>query len=277
MSAPDPSFMASHFAGPVQAGAYVNSLFTGIALMQLQVYIRKYKGDSILIRGLVALSCSIMTLNTVLTAFQAYYSTIVRFGDIVATYTLTLPFQIGLDTIVLPSSLIQLFFAWRVKRLTGRTWVLAIVATSVIFQWSVTITAISIGNVHTSIQQVLALTGWALSMAIDTLITVNLVIFFNTRKTGYSDTDDFLAMLNRVAIQTGVMISLWNVTIIILESIYPDFTSLILIVAFPPLYVITLLSSLNSRHATDHGNHWSDDTPWTASGTVTAPRRVCDS
>ncbi|KAF8314173.1 hypothetical protein DL93DRAFT_2167342 [Clavulina sp. PMI_390] len=277
MSAPDPLFMAAHYAGPIQAGAYVNCLFTGIALMQLQVYVRKYKNDSILIRVLVALCCSAMTVDAALTCYQAYNSSIVQFGSIEATYTLSQPFQVALDLLDIPSTLVQLFFSWRVKRLTGRTWVFVFVAFTVIVQWAITITAASIGHVHVTILQALSITGhvlWSLSLAVDTLITINLVLFFNTRKTGFSDTDDFLGRLNRLTVQTGIVISWWNLAIIIITSTTSDFTDFAFIVSFPPLYVITLMSSLNARHATSHGNRWSDDTPWSNSGTATAPRRV---
>ncbi|KAF8321116.1 hypothetical protein DL93DRAFT_1600367 [Clavulina sp. PMI_390] len=274
MSNLDPQFLASHFAGPIQAGAYVNALFTGIALMQLQVYVRKYRNDSITLRLLVTLCCALMTINTALTAFQAYNSSIIHFGNAEATFTLSMPFQIDLDMLILPATLVQIFFSWRVKRLTGRNWVLALVIICAIFQWSITIASAIIGHQHASILQVLSLTAWALGLAADILITTNLVLFFRTHKTGFSDTDDFLGKLNRVTVQTGVIISTWNIAIIIVTATTSDFTDFAFIVAFPPLYVITLLSSLNSRHSTSTGNHWSDDTPWTNSGTVTAPRRV---
>ncbi|KAF8314189.1 hypothetical protein DL93DRAFT_2228021 [Clavulina sp. PMI_390] len=274
MSAPDPLFMASHYAGPIQAGAYVNTLFTGVALMQLQVYVRKYRNDTIIIRLLVAVCCILMALNTATTCFQAYNQSIVHFGSVEATYTFSQPFQINLDLLVFTSTFVQLFFAWRVKRLTGRTWVLAIVAIMVLFNWAVTIASACIGHVHATILQAFSITGWSVALAVDILITTNLVLFFNTRKTGFSDTDDFLGRLNRLTVQTGVVISTWNVAIIITLATTSDFTDLAFILASPPLYVITLLSSLNSRHATGHGNHWSDDTPWTNSANLTGPRRT---
>ncbi|KAF8314171.1 hypothetical protein DL93DRAFT_2167340 [Clavulina sp. PMI_390] len=276
MSAPDPLFMASHYAGPIQAGAYVNCLFTGIALMQLQVYVRKYKNDAIWIQLLVTLCCSAMTVDAILTCYQAYYSSIVQFGSVEATYTLTKPFQIALDMLDIPSTLVQLFFSWRVKRLTGRTWVFAFVAFTVVVQWAITITAATIGHVYAKTLQSLAIAGWSLSLAVDVLLTINLVLFFNTRKTGFSDTDDLLGKLNRLTVQTGILISTWNLVIIIIMSITTDFTDFAFIVSFPPLYVITLMSSLNARHATSQGNRWSDDTPWSNSGTATGPRRTAD-
>ncbi|KAF8323861.1 hypothetical protein DL93DRAFT_2161979 [Clavulina sp. PMI_390] len=122
-------------------------------------------------------------------------------------------------------------------------------------------------SARTQLLQVFTIVGWCLLLGADLLIAGNLVIFFTKQKTGFAATGDLLGRLNRLTIQNGVIVSIWTLIIIILFSALTDLTFLIFALSLSPLYLITLLSSLNSRHTTSHGINWSDDTPWMISGT----------
>ncbi|KAF8320404.1 hypothetical protein DL93DRAFT_1837541 [Clavulina sp. PMI_390] len=275
MSEESPSSIATHFAGPIFCGAMVCQLFTGFMLMQLQVYIRRFKDDSLLIKCLVSLVSAMAVVNAGLISYASYDQTILHFGDVQALYGFDKPFDVALAMLVFPSTFVQLFFAWRVKRLTGRNWVLAAVVVAAAAQWAMMSTVVyfsdTMGKGKEAIE-VFVIIWWSLSLATDILITINLAIFFHYRRTGFTGTDDILSRLNRLTIQNGGVISLWAVLLLIFWTTTSDNASFAFVIPFPALYVISLLSSLNSRHITSNGIHWSDDTPW--SNSISARRRT---
>ncbi|KAF8320403.1 hypothetical protein DL93DRAFT_2164022 [Clavulina sp. PMI_390] len=229
MSEQSLSSIAAHFAGPILCGTLICQLLTGVMLMQVQVYVRRFKNDSMLIKCLVTLVSALVVVITGLISYASYDQTILHFGEVQALYQAD---KSMMATVVYLSDTLG----------KGK-------ATFEVFV-----------NIW-----------WSLSLATDILITTNLAIFFHFRRTGFTHTNDILSRLNRMTIQNGGIVSLWATLLIIFWTTRSDNVTFIFVIPFPALYAISLLSSLNSRHNTSNGIHWSDDTPWSNG---TAVRRV---
>ncbi|KIY44895.1 hypothetical protein FISHEDRAFT_50392, partial [Fistulina hepatica ATCC 64428] len=89
---------------------------------------------------------------------------------------------------------------------------------------------------------------WLATAAVgDIVITVGLVRYLRTHRTGYAATDDRIDRIIRLTVQTGMLSSIW--AIIDLAVYLGDPTGTHLIFNFPlsKLYSNSLMSSLNSR------------------------------
>ncbi|KAK7051590.1 hypothetical protein VNI00_004569 [Paramarasmius palmivorus] len=152
------------------------------------------------------------------------------------------------------SGLVQAFFGWRVKVLTG-SWALFIIIgfCSVAAFFMGIAAAIATGIIGSlsspALQQPrITIIIWLVNSTLaDIIITCTLVYHLQTHKTGFKSTDSHLDRIIRLTIQTGLVTTIWALTDLLVYLLLPDGTHLIFNCVLPKLYTISLLSSLNSR------------------------------
>ncbi|TFY50407.1 hypothetical protein EVG20_g11538, partial [Dentipellis fragilis] len=231
------------------------------------------------------------TANTVFDVEFMYESLVNNFNNPAAIMTANWVFATGEDDnpamTAIISTMVQLFFCWRVKVLIGRTWIVCIIVVGSIIaghefsavprsihitrtlrfargaQYSVlTLRAAAVGGIATAIAigivphwlefqkfKVPVIVWLTTSALVDSTITAFLVWYLRRQKTEFSASDDILNRIIRVTVQTGLVTSVW--AIINLGVFLGSSSGFHLAFNFPlsKLYSNSLLSSLNARHS----------------------------
>ncbi|ESK87101.1 hypothetical protein Moror_11908 [Moniliophthora roreri MCA 2997] len=150
------------------------------------------------------------------------------------------------------SGMVQAFFGWRVKVLTGSWILLAIIqfCSAAAFLMGIA-TAIACGIVKSFADfqkfQVVVIIWLVCATLADIIITVTLVIHLKRHKTGFKNTDSHLDRIIRLTVQTGLVTAVWAMADLLVYLLDPTGTHLIFNCVLPKLYTNSLLSSLNSR------------------------------
>ncbi|KAL1683705.1 hypothetical protein EV122DRAFT_257312 [Schizophyllum commune] len=242
MSTPNPAEVAH---GPMILGTFFNILLYGISITQTYIYWNTYKNkDPRFIRFFVLFLFVGDTLHTAFTMAYMYISLIKHFGD--ANYLATATWVFSTDpalTGIIGGS-VQMFFAWRVKLLTGNIIVALIIAVlSVATILCGIATSIGCGIVmyfvefqKFSVVVIIWLVGSSVS---DILITASLVFHLRNHKTGFKSTDTRVDKIIRCMITC-----IW--------------AHLLLNFPLSKLYTNSLMSSLNSRRGWNYSESRND-------------------
>ncbi|KZT23453.1 hypothetical protein NEOLEDRAFT_1180103 [Neolentinus lepideus HHB14362 ss-1] len=255
--------------GPALIGLFFNILLYGIMITQTFLYYNTFKKDRLWMKIFVMVLFIADTLNSVFDCVWIYQSLIVNFGN--APYLAAADWIFGTDPAMtgIISTMVQLFFAWRVRVLTARLPLALVIAfMSIVAGLSGLGTSIAVGIipqfVHFQKFQVIVIM-WLLTTCIcDIAITAALTWHLRRHKTGFPATDDVVNKIIRLTVQTGMITAI--VAVIDLGMFLGTSTGLHLSFNFPlsKLYTNSLMSTLNSRsgwgkysRTTDH----SEDVP----------------
>ncbi|KAG9217885.1 hypothetical protein CCMSSC00406_0005255 [Pleurotus cornucopiae] len=270
--------------GPMLLGVFLNMILYGILIVQMLSYFKMYRNDSLYMKLFVGYLLVVETANTALDMHIMYEPLILNFGlpDTIKrfpTLFVTEPL-----IIVLVSTPIQLFFAWRIYKVTRSYWVPA-----VIFLFSITALA---GGVWTTAKLgIIQLFSrkpelhtpallWFLSASVaDICITVALVVSLTRRKTGFERTDSVIDKIIRMSVQTGAVTAFFAVADVIFFMALPR-TALNFIwdLALSKLYSNCLLSTLNARETlVNHPSLGSSNGNVNCNISASGPRRHTES
>jgi len=153
---------------------------------------------------------------------------------------------------VIISSTVQAFFGWRVKRLTGQTWLAILIMASAFIQFLCGLaTSIGCGIVKEFVQfqkfKSVVIIWLVLAPVTDFVISAALVWFLRRNRTGFAVTDDLVSRITRLTIQTGAITAVWSAVDLAIFLIFPNNLHLILNLPLSKLYGNCLMSSLNAR------------------------------
>ncbi|KAF8607052.1 hypothetical protein BDV93DRAFT_414462, partial [Ceratobasidium sp. AG-I] len=230
--------------GSILLGTMLNVWLYGILVTQVAMYYTTYKNDHTWLKMLVAWLMFLDTLNTVFDVGFIYRYTISLFGtswpETIQTYD------------VMISSSVQGFFAWRIVRLTGRSWVGWIIGAAIFIQFiagvGTTVGAwIVVDFAKFQLVKPPIVVWLTMSAVIDVAVTSILSWHLHRNRTGFSKTDDLITRLIRLTVQTGLMTSIWAVADLILYLAVPNNLHLILNLPLCKLYTNSLMSTLNAR------------------------------
>ncbi|KAJ8075648.1 hypothetical protein PM082_021278 [Marasmius tenuissimus] len=225
MAPPGP---AALIQGPMFIGFIFNLFLLGFITLQCYIYGTTYKKDKLWMKYYVGILYLVNIVHTVLLLVYLYETLINNFGDVAGLlqanwFVTTDPLLTGLI-----ATQVQLFFAWRIKVLTGSIWLALAVAA-------------------------ISMAGLAGAVA-STALTVNIRITFpelqefqTRRKTGWEASDMLVDRIIRSTIQTGALTSVCAIIDLILFLLIPTALHLTFNFTLAKLYTNTLLSSLNSR------------------------------
>ncbi|KAG6860540.1 hypothetical protein C0995_010002 [Termitomyces sp. Mi166 len=182
-----------------------------------------------------------------------YEPLILRYGTPEATDVFPTLFASQPIVVVAVSTPIQLFFAWRIMKLTKSVWVPLIISLFAIVSFAGGCwTGIKITILKLFIKKPLLHTPalvWFLSACVaDILITASLVYSLSKRRTGFVRTDDAISKIIRMTVQTGMLTAICAVGDVVFFMTLPH-TALNFLwdLALSKLYSNCLLSTLNAR------------------------------
>lgn len=238
--------------GPALIGAFLNVFLYGIMVTQCFLYYSRYPHDRVWMKAMVCLLFAADTLNCVFDLWWIYDVLVNHFADIEYLKTANWVFSTNPAMVGTIATAVQLFFAWRVRVLTGNWLAFMLIV--------VTAFASIVGGIGTAIyihyiphfedfQKFEAIViMWLISAAVcDSAITIALTWHLRKHKTGFSNTDDILNRIIRLTVQNGLITAIWAIIDLITFLVTP--TGLHLLFNFPlaKLYTNSLMSSLNSR------------------------------
>ncbi|KAF8900289.1 hypothetical protein CPB84DRAFT_1779298 [Gymnopilus junonius] len=242
--------------GPLLLGVVVNAILYGLFCLQVcltqvrSFYYQTYGKDPKWIRFFVLYLFFLETANTVFDIGLIFEPLVLNYG---------LPSSL----LVLISMPVQLFIAWRIRIISGSLLMSSVI---VFFGVSAFIGGIAVTVCVSFIREWAnfrqfegAVITWLAASAIaDLLITVSLSWSLYTRKTGVKATDDKIARIIRLTVQTGLITAIFataDVVIFLTVKSSNFFWDLPL----SKLYTNSLLSSLNARAGWNNLTGQSDE------------------
>ncbi|KAJ7700773.1 hypothetical protein B0H17DRAFT_1046602 [Mycena rosella] len=238
--------------GPMLIGVFINMILYGVLLGQVLTYYKLYQKDATWMRYFILVLFIIETANTGFDMAFMFQPLILNYGQkptFFPTVFVTQPL-----CVVLVSTPIQLFFAWRIRSLTKSYWVPAIIAILALASctggiWTAAMIKIvkTFANkpkLHNS-----ALLWFLSSCVADILITISLVLSLARRKTGFSGTDSVIDRIIRMTIQTGMLTAVFSILDVVCFMVLPHAAiNFAFDLALSKLYTNCLMSTLNARH-----------------------------
>ncbi|KAJ7158377.1 hypothetical protein C8R43DRAFT_995787 [Mycena crocata] len=238
--------------GPMFVGFFFNVLLYGVMIIQTYLYFTVFRSDRTWTKTFIACIFLLDTLNTVFDFTYLYDSLITHFADVPFLARANWLFATDPIMTAIIASLVQMFFAWRVKTVTGNIWLAILVSTCALVGLA--------GGLATSVNVILtpvfkdfihfksAVIVWLAAECVgDILITIILVYHLKSNKTGLEGSDILLDRIIRLTMQTGLATSLCATIDLILFLSDPIGLHLIFNFPLSKLYTNSLLCSLNAR------------------------------
>ncbi|KAI0796329.1 hypothetical protein BC629DRAFT_287478 [Irpex lacteus] len=246
------SSLSTEVWAPIFVGTIFNVMLYGIMILQTYLYFTIYKGDHIWMKAYVALLFVCDSINCAFDIALVYIPFIQQFGNQNALANATWLSAADPAMTGIIACFVQLFFAWRIKVLTG-SWplVLVITAFSITQMFGGLGTGIGMRTVpeYTQFQrlQVIVIIWLAASALTDMIITISLVGYLRMHRTGFASTDDAINRIIRLTVQTGMVTAVCAVVDLICFLVTPNGLHLAFNIPLSKLYTNSLMSSLNSR------------------------------
>ncbi|KAH9838247.1 uncharacterized protein C8Q71DRAFT_856210 [Rhodofomes roseus] len=253
--------------GPSLAGIFMNIMLYGVMISQSFFYFSTYKrsvdilidinaphselvSDPKWLKCYVALLLLADTLNSIFNMWWIYNVLINNFGDVAALENADWLFETEEALAGIIAMIVQMFFAWRILRLTRNYIAVAvIVAASLVGGRIGTAIAVAMrpafaGFQHLKVIVILWLMGAAVC---DVLITLALSWHLRQQRTGFSHTDTIISKIIQLTVSNGLVTAGFAVADIVAFLSTPRGIHVAFNYALVKLYGNSMMSSLNSR------------------------------
>ncbi|KZT01090.1 uncharacterized protein LAESUDRAFT_752844 [Laetiporus sulphureus 93-53] len=196
--------------GPGLVGVFMNVMLYGVLITQTFFYFTTYPRDPKWLKYYVALLFFIDTLNTIFNTWWIYNVLVNNFGvlDKVVRANWLLETEEAFAGII--GMQVQLFYAWRIYKLTGYKFLTGIIVGTSIIQCLAGIgTAINIAiqpifTKFSSEKDVVVI--WLSAAALtDVLIVSVLTWHLRRQRTGYAQTDTIISRLMQITMSNGLL------------------------------------------------------------------------
>ncbi|KAG1729852.1 uncharacterized protein EDB91DRAFT_1158837 [Suillus paluster] len=238
--------------GPLLVGFVLNTILYGALVTSVLLYFSSFKSDGGWIRLLVTTLWLLSTVNVILEFVFLYDTLIIHFGDENALSRANWVFSLLPGITGTISTLVQLFFAWRIRILTSSVWLVGIIvflATAAFLCGIGTTIAINMVPVFTQFHrfEVVFVIGLASSAVDNLLITGLLVRSLREHKTGFMDTDHIIKKIIRVTLQTGLLTAIWTLIVLAVYIALTNGMHLVFNQSLAQFHTISLMSTLVAR------------------------------
>ncbi|KAI0667875.1 hypothetical protein C8Q78DRAFT_296927 [Trametes maxima] len=241
--------------GAVLLGTFIGLILYGLGLHQTYRYARLYPEDSWFLKTLVIVIGALETLHSAMNMHTCYYYLVTNYFN-----PAVLPERGTWSIAFLPSCasaimiVSQIFFARRVWLIgPGYRFVVALAILFLAGEFAFSLGASIEANIVTGFAEFYNRT-WLISAcfgmaaAADVLLTGGLIIVLRRSRTGFKRTDGMIDILIIYAINTGLLIGLFNVLSLILAAAMPrNLVYVGLNILTAKLYANCFLAVLNSR------------------------------
>ncbi|KAH7337128.1 hypothetical protein B0J17DRAFT_666379 [Rhizoctonia solani] len=238
--------------GPILLGTIVNIWLYGIMVTQTTMYYVAFPRDHRWIKLMVAYMFIVDTLNSIFNVGLVWKYTITYFGDYERILVSSWWFNVEPMMTVMISSSTQCFFAWRIAKLTGQSWMGWAIAFSALIQFfggtATTVGTFILKEFSRFHELTIPVIIWlVLSAVTDVFITCILSWYLHTHRTGFSKTDDVITRLVRLTVQTGLITTVWATVDLIVYLCFTNNLHVFFQLPLCKLYTNSLMSTLNSR------------------------------
>uniref|UniRef100_A0A0W0G955 DUF6534 domain-containing protein n=1 Tax=Moniliophthora roreri TaxID=221103 RepID=A0A0W0G955_MONRR len=241
--------------GPMLIGVFLNMILYGILIIQTLSYYQTYHRDATWIKLFVGYLFILETANSILDMCMMYQPLIQGFGSDTAVANFPTLFMTEPILMALIACPIQLFFAWRIQRITMSIWIPLLICLLALTSCGGGIwTGVMVGIVKTFARKpelhTPALVWFLTSCVADVLITLTLVRSLSQRKTGFSSTDSVIDKIIRTTVQTGMITAICAIgDVAFFMSLPRTALNFLWDLTLSKLYANCLLSTLNARAA----------------------------
>ncbi|KAJ6488049.1 hypothetical protein C8R45DRAFT_264631 [Mycena sanguinolenta] len=250
---------AANNHGPLFVGFLFNATLYGAMLVQSYFYFKTFSKDKLWTKSLVIAIIFFDTLNTAFDFAYLYDSLVNHFDDDAFLVRATWVFATDPILTGLIACLGQLFYAWRVKVLTGNVWLMLIVVVCALLGLA--------GGIATTVEILLTpkfadfmhfkstvIVWLGAACLADILITAILVLHLSSHKSGLEGSDRLIDRIIRLTMQTGLATVMWAIVDLIIYLAVPSGLHLAFNIPLCKLYTNSLLSSLNARNPQGGGS-----------------------
>ncbi|CCM05262.1 uncharacterized protein FIBRA_07472 [Fibroporia radiculosa] len=244
--------LAQFVDGPCLAGIFMNVMLYGVMLTQTFFYYTTYRHDPTWIKVYVGILFFADTLNTAFNIAWIYGVLITNFGSLNAVIYANWLMETEEALTGIIGALVQVFYAWRLLKLTGKRWLAGTVVALAIIQ--------SLAAIGTSINMAMrplitnfvhykeAVLVWLSATAFnDVLIALSLIWFLNRSRTGHSKTETVISKIIQITMSNGLLTASFALADIIAYVASPGGLHLAFNYTLCKLYGNSVMSSLNSR------------------------------
>ncbi|KAK0196185.1 hypothetical protein F5146DRAFT_1118690 [Armillaria mellea] len=264
--------------GPALVGIFLACILYGIMLLQCFGFWTHFSKDRMWLKCYVGLLLLVDTLSTIFAMWWIYNLLVNNFANLNAFANADWLLAADPALVGITGTCCQLFFAWRIKVLTGKWWLTSIVTVlSIISGLAAIGSGIAVSWVVKLAEfdkfQSVGCLWLATTAAVDILITAIMTMNLNQRRTGFRATDKLLNKIVRATVANGLLTTVFAIVELSLYVGKPQ-TGLHIGFSFvlPKLYCNSVLSSLNARKSgtpssTDNtSSHISGQRPLPATG-----------
>ncbi|EIW64839.1 uncharacterized protein TRAVEDRAFT_42252 [Trametes versicolor FP-101664 SS1] len=234
--------------GPLLIGVIMASCMYGVTTVQTYIYFeRNSAADKTSMKYLVFSLWMLNTLRMAIVSNAAYTYMVTDFMNPVAICKPTWAiFPSAVVTVGASNAVVRCVFCYRVWRLSGNNFWLALPITLTIFASLGTNLAYSV----IALFEYEWLLSWAFacSMAADILICASLCILLARRRTGFATSDTIVRKLTIYAVNTGLLSTICALLCLTTYLTMPDnFIFMALYIIYPELILNALLATFNGR------------------------------
>jgi len=244
--------LAQAIQGPILAGLFFNLMLLGISITQVYLYFNLNKEDKLWMRRFILVLFILDILNSVFDMVYVYSTLINHNGEAAAIENATWAFAADPMLTSIIGCLVQVFFGWRVKVLTGSRvaaigiWFFAVLQCLGGLATGAAVLFIPAFFRFQVFQETVII--WLVGSAVcDVMITLMLVWYLRKHRTGFAFTDDVIDRIIRLTVQTGMITAVVACIDLILYLVSPKAYHLVFNFMLAKLYTNSLLSSLNAR------------------------------
>ncbi|KAH7903504.1 hypothetical protein BJ138DRAFT_1131340 [Hygrophoropsis aurantiaca] len=267
-------------------GVLVDSLLTGITVLQLFLYFQNHHKDHFHVKITVISLCILDVLSWALFCYAYYYYLVRNYGNDLAL--LTIPWPFGTEVIVEAFVCFgaQMFFASQVYGINRKSWpVAAFIAMLALIALAtgITVGVISIHNrsmqfVGSKTLEVLTDINKGLATVTDIVATIAMCYFLSSARSGVKRTNSIIKSLMFWAIHRGILLTAWQSADLFLYVAAPSKDYWVPFhMNLSKIYVNTMLAMLNARstlrkqngsgfssiHLTSHGQTLANSDTYT--------------
>jgi len=267
---------ASPTYGPALVGVAISLVLYGIILCQAFTYYRSYPSDTVRIKAIVGFLVFTDTIHSLFSIILIYEVLVGHYDD--PTYLLesnwllnAYPAFVGII-----SASVQMFFAMRVKVLTGNIWLFGFIC-MLCFGELCTGIAISVKSgesflvVMTPDLKKMVPVWLVFSMVAEICLTSVLTWYLRKPTALMGPTQDIVRRIARVTLSNGMLTTLWTLGDVICYLVGGGQIHLIFCYPLAKLYIISMLSTLHIRPTTKERQTRSE-LPTIMTGTNLGPK-----
>ncbi|KAJ8456465.1 hypothetical protein ONZ45_g18709 [Pleurotus djamor] len=212
------------FTGPLALGYMFGCGLYGMLIVQMSVYTTHFSKDGVWMKALVWTVFFLETMFTLFTAIAAWNNFGANWGDVQTLYTIDWSWDPLPITNALVASIVQIFFAWRIWRLSKKLWVsVPIVLVSLLQLSAATYYDAMVIKNNNSILALLSLGDfvdlWLVSSAVcDVLISAAMITILAraSARTSFSRSSASLNQVIKFTVETGFVTTIGAIIELIL-------------------------------------------------------------